>query len=150
MRAAHRAFALGLLLALSSLGSVAGSLPGLGDLEARLQLTQPQKTQFDAAAAATQRALLSVGVAALQMQVRISAELRKDAPDVDAILREQERAGAQMRPAFDEARTEWTRLYGMLSREQAAMARKEIDQRLSALEGALRELARTFRDQLKP
>lgn len=122
---------------------------GLGDLEARLKLTPEQKKQFDVAAAASKRALFSIGLAALQVQARLASELRKDVPDFDAVAREQEDAIAMVRPLFDEARSEWTRLYGTMSAEQAAIARTEIERRLGMLEGATRELARRFGDMLR-
>ncbi len=137
------------LLAFAACAQASAQGLGLGDLEARLQLTPEQKKQFDVAAAASKRALFSIGLAALQVQARLASELRKDVPDFDAVAREQEDAIAMVRPLFDEARAEWTRLYATMSAEQAAIARAETERRLGMLEGATRELARRFGDMLR-
>ena len=149
MRGLLRAFLAALLLAASSGALAQSTLLPLGDLEARLKLTPDQKAQFDTAAAASKRALFSIGLAALQVQARLASELRKDVPDFDAVAREQEDAIAMVRPNFDEARAEWTKLYATMSAEQAAIARTEIDRRLGMLESATRELARRFGDMLR-
>ena len=53
-----------------------------------------------------------------------------------------------MRPQFEEARTEWTKLYGMLSTEQAAVAREYVDRQLRNLESAAGDLLRLLRDKM--
>lgn len=148
MRSALRAFLAALLLAVSCGALAQGTLLPLGDLEARLKLTPEQKAQFDAAAGASQRALFAIGLAALQMKVRIATELAKDRPDPDAILREQDAVAAQVRPQFDEARAEWTKLYGMLNTEQAAVAREYVDRQLRNLESAAGDLLRLLREKM--
>jgi hypothetical protein len=148
MRAALRAFFAALLLAASCGAFAQSTLLPLGDLEARLKLTPAQKAQFDAAAAVSQRALFSIGLAALQMKVRIATELAKDRPDTDAILREQDAAAALVRPQFEEARAEWTKLYGMLSTEQAAVAREYVDRQLKTLEAAAGDILRLLREKM--
>ena len=148
MRASFRAFVAGLLLALSPGAPAQGTLLPLGDLEARLQLTPEQKAQFDAAAASSQRALLAVGLAALQMKTRIGTELGKDRPDPDAILREQDEIGARLRAPFDEARAAWIKLYGMLNAEQAKVAREYVDRQLGALERTAGEFLQRLRERM--
>jgi hypothetical protein len=148
MRCAFRAVLAGLLLAVACGALAQGTLLPLGDLEARLKLTADQKAQFDAAAAASQRALFAIGLAAIQMKARIATELAKDRPDPDAILREQDAVAAMVRPQFDEARAEWTRLYGMLSTEQAAVAREYVDRQLKNLESAAGDIVRLLRGKM--
>jgi hypothetical protein len=146
-RSLLRALACALLLVAVGGAWGASWLP-LGELEARLQLTPAQKAQFDAASAASQRALFAIGLAALQLQARIRTELGKDMPDVEGLLRDQDDAAAILRPQFEEARAEWAKLYGMLDARQSKIAREEIDARLAALERAAGELVRTLRDKL--
>ena len=148
MRTALRAFFAAFLLAVSWGALAQGALLPLGDLEARLKLTPEQKGQFDAAAAASQRALFAIGLAALQMKVRIATELAKDRPDPDAIVREQDAVAAMIRPQFEEARLEWTRLYGTLSTEQAVVAREYVDRQLRNLESAAGDLLRLLREKM--
>jgi hypothetical protein len=148
MRGLLRAFVAALLLAASCGALAQGTLLPLGDLEARLKLTPAQKGQFDAAAAASQRALFAIGLAALQMKARIAAELAKDRPDPDAIMREQDAIAGMIKPQFEEARTEWTKLYGMLSTEQAAVAREYVDRQLRNLESAAGDLLRLLREKM--
>jgi hypothetical protein len=148
MRGLLRAFLAAVLLAFSCGATAQGTLLPLGDLEARLKLTPEQKGQFDAAAAASQRALFAIGLAALQMKVRIASELAKDRPDPDAIMREQDAIAGMIRPQFEEARTEWTKLYGMLSTEQAAVAREYVDRQLRNLESAAGDLLRLLREKM--
>ena len=148
MLSAFRAFVAGILLALSLGAPAQGTLLPLGDLEARLQLTPEQKAQFDAAAASSQRALLAIGLAALQMKMRIGTELGKDRPEPDAILREQDAIGAQLRAPFDEARAEWAKLYGMLNAEQAGVAREYVDRQLAVLERTAGELMHRLRERM--
>ena len=120
----------------------------LGDLEAKLRLTPAQKAQFDAASAATQRALFAIGLAALQMKGTLALELQKDKPDLDALAREQEAAAQLVRPQFEAARVEWAKLYGLLDAEQAAIARQEIDRKLRQLEEIAGGIVRMLREKL--
>lgn len=145
---ALRSIAALLLLALSFGAAAQSSLLPLGDIEARLKLTPAQKTRFDAAAAASQRALVAIGLAALQMKMRIATELARDRPDPDAILREQEAAGALVGPHLEEARLAWMALYGTLSKEQVAVAREYVDRQLALLERAAGDIVRQLRERM--
>jgi len=147
-RALLRVFFLGLILLPGTGALAAGGSLNLGDLETRLQLTPEQKVQFDAALASSKQALFSLGIAAMQMQVRIASELSKANPDPDAIRREQDEVAKVVQPAFAAARTEWEKLYAMMSAEQAAMARTEVERRLAQLEIVASELTRTLREKL--
>ena len=142
---ALRTFFVSAALALAAITAQA-SMPsfGFGDLEQSLRLTPEQKTQFDAAVAATQRALLSMALVGWQMKDRLGAELAKPRPDLDAIARAQDDAIEQTRPAFKEARVEWARLYAMLDPEQVRVARAYVEDRLEMLERATRAAAEAF------
>ncbi|HXS53587.1 MAG TPA: hypothetical protein VN782_13725 [Usitatibacter sp.] len=122
------------LLLLGSAFAHASSLPGFDDLERSLRLDAVQKAQFDVAVGATQRALVSVGLGALELKARIAAELAKPAPDVDEIARAQEQIVEQSRPLFREAHREWERFFAMLDREQERRARALIGKKLAQLE----------------
>jgi len=145
LRSFLAAFALMLAPALAH----AAMLPGIGELERSLRLDAHQKAQFDVAVQATQRALVSVGFAALQVKASIAAELGKDHPDLNALARAQEEAIERTRPLFREARREWERLYAMLDPQQVRKARAYVDAKLDGLErlgSALGEmLAESFR-----
>lgn len=145
---ALRGLAAFLLVALPLLAQAQLSLVVPKDLEERLRLTPPQKAQFDRASSATQTALFSIGLAAMQMKARLATELAKDRPDFDALLREQDEALGLVRPNFEIARKEWSAFYALLSAEQAKVAREEIDRRLGALESGVGDLARALREKL--
>lgn len=120
--------------------SARASVPsfGFGDLERSLRLTPEQKTQFDAAVAATHRALLSVTLVGWEMKDRIGAELAKPRPDPEAFARIQDDAFEQTRPLFKEARVEWARLYAMLDPQQVRIARTYVEEQFEVLERAFR------------
>lgn len=138
-----RSFLVALALCIAPVLAHAGMLPGIGELERSLRLDPHQKAQFDIAVGATQRALLSIAFAGLQVKASIAAELAKDRPDLGAIARAQEDAIEQARPLFRDARREWERLYATLDPRQVRMARAYVDEKLARLERfgtALREL----------
>jgi hypothetical protein len=131
------------LLFLASALAHASLLPGAEELERSLKLNAAQKAQFDAAVAATQRALLSVAFGGLQLKARIAEQLASPQPDLNELARAQEEIIAQSRPLFGEARREWERLYAMLDPRQVRMARAYVEEKLAKLErlgAALRDL----------
>ena len=134
-----------------SLAASAQSLsgPDFGDLEAKLRLTPVQKAQFDVAVGATHRAMLATGLVAMEMKARLAQELAKDRPDLGRLLADPDDLLSQVRPQWNEAHEEWTRLYGMLDARQVAIARDYIERRLGALEG-MGDLLKGFRDRLSP
>lgn len=121
------------LLLASALAHASG-LPGFDDLERSLRLNSLQKAQFDVAVGATQRALVSVGLGALELKGRIADELAKPSPDVSEIARAQEQIVEQSRPLFREADREWERFFAMLDREQERRARALIGEKLKELD----------------
>jgi len=129
-----RSLLLAACLALLALASHASALSGFDDLEKSLHLNPVQKAQFETAVAATQRALLSVGLAVLQMKGRIAEELAKPKPDLGALARAQDDVVEQSRPLFREARDEWARLYAMLDPDQVAATRAFVEEKLRRLE----------------
>lgn len=128
---ALRAF-LGIVLLAVSFGAAA-QIEGFDRLEKQLKLKPHQKEQFDKASAATQRALVSSALAALQLKEKLRDELSKNRPDVGALLAAQDAAFEQNRPLFREARDEWVRLYALLDDDQVAIAKSFIDEKLSKL-----------------
>lgn len=124
--------------------------PRYDELEARLKLNPAQKAQFDIARAATQRALLSIGLVVLEVKGRLAAELAKDRPDFEFLARDPEALVAQVRPHFREARTEWSRLYATMDDDQVAIARDYMDKQFARLEKIGVELLNLFRERLRP
>lgn len=104
-----------------------------GQLEKKLQLKPAQKAQFDKASSATQRALVSSAMAAMDLKNRLQAELMKPMPDFGALIASQEAAVEMNRPLFREAKDEWVRLYELLDDGQTAMARKYLEEKLRGL-----------------
>jgi hypothetical protein len=131
--------------------SARASMPsfGFGDLEQSLRLTPEQKTQFDAAVAATHRALLSVTLVGWEMKDRVGAELAKPRPDPDSLARIQEDALEQTRPLFREAHVEWARLYAMLDPHQVRIARAYVEEKFEVLERATRAAVDEMSRQLQ-
>jgi hypothetical protein len=129
----HALFAAAALLLASALAH-ASSLPGFDDLERSLRLDAIQKAQFDLAVNATQRALVSVGLGALELKARIAGELAKRSPDLNELARAQEEIVDRSRPLFREAHRQWERFFAMLDREQERRARAVIGRKLEELE----------------
>lgn len=124
--------------------------PRYDELEARLRLNPAQKEQFDVARAATQRALLSIGLVVLDIKGRLATELAKDRPDFEFLTRDPDALVAQVRPHFREARTEWARLYAMMDDDQVAIAREYMDKQFTRLEKIAVEIVNLMRDRLRP
>ncbi len=118
----------------SSASQAAGTLLGFDELEGSLRLDRAQKAQFDAAVAATRRALLSVALAGLELKVRIAEELAKPKPDLDALARAQEEGIERSRPLFREARREWERFYATLDPSQVRRVKRFVEGKLRQLE----------------
>ncbi len=125
-----RAFWAALLLALS-FGANAGPLDrDFQKLEKQLHLTLPQKQQFDVAVGATQRALVAVAMAGMQIQERVKAEFAKPRPDLNILYDIHEQMIEQQKPLFREARDEWSKFFALLDDEQLRIAKRYIEDRL--------------------
>ena len=98
-----------------------------------LQLRPAQKAQFDVAVAASQRALMSVALAGLQVKERLSAEIAKPMPDLNVLYRLHEEAIELAGPNFRDARDEWERLFRTLDRAQVDAAKRFLKEQLGAL-----------------
>jgi hypothetical protein len=108
--------------------------PHFEELEAKLHLKPAQKVQYDLAVAATQRALLAIGLSAMEFKARFADEMRKNAPDLEALLRMPVELGMMVKPQVREAQGEWNRLFAMLDDEQVAIARVEVERQLGRLD----------------
>jgi hypothetical protein len=124
--------------------------PPFDELEARLRLNPAQKEQFDVAKAATQRALLSIGLVVLEMKGRLASELSKNRPDFESLARDPDALVAQVRPHFREARDEWARLYAMMDDDQVAIARDYMDKQFAQLEKIAVQILGLVRERLRP
>lgn len=122
----------GLMLAVAG-NAAAVSMPRFEKLEERLKIRPEQKEQFDLAVAATQRALLAVGLTAMQLKERLGQELLKPRPDLRSLLESHQAMIEQTRSMFREAREEWLRLYALLDDEQVAIAKSFLDEHLGRL-----------------
>lgn len=124
-----RAF-LALVLVGFSLGAFAQSMPNFDELEKRLHIRPDQKDQYDLAVGATKRALLSVGLAAMQMKDALVQELAKPRPDFRELARRQNQLIDDQRPLFREAGEQWRRLYGILDPRQVDTVRDFLRENL--------------------
>jgi hypothetical protein len=130
--------------ALFSAEVAARPLEGLRELERQLQLRPEQKAQFDVAAAATQRALVSSALSGVEFKERVARELMRPRPDLAELFAAQEAMVEQNRPLFRTAREEWVRLYAMLDEEQVRIAKAYVERTLLGVES----LAEAFRRHL--
>lgn len=129
---------------LVSTQAAARPLEGLRELERQLQLRPEQKAQFDVAAAATQRALVSSALSGVEFKERVARELMRPRPDLAELFAAQEAMVEQNRPLFRTAREEWVRLYAMLDEEQVRIAKAYVERTLLGVES----LAEAFRRHL--
>jgi len=127
-----RAF-LALMLVGLSLGASAQSMPNFDELEKRLHIRPEQKDQYDLAVGATKRALLSVGLAAMQMKDALVQELAKPRPDFRELARRQNQLIDDQRPLFREAGEQWRRLYKVLDPGQVDAVRDFLRENLGRL-----------------
>jgi hypothetical protein len=108
-------------------------VPDFNKLERQLRLRPAQKAQFDVAVEASQRALMSVALAGLQVKERLSAEIAKPLPDLNVLYRLHEEAVELAAPNFRDARNEWDRLFRTLDRSQVDAAKRFLKEQLGAL-----------------
>lgn len=141
-------FAAAAALAMVSLGASATRMEGLQQLERQLRLNPEQKAQFDVAAAATQRALVSSALSGMEFKERIGRELMRPRPDLEVIFQAQEAMVEQNRPLFRSARDEWVRLYAMLDEDQVKIAKAYVERTLLGVE-SLAESFRRFLGQMR-
>ena len=138
-RAPGLSFLLAALLALCApAAAYTIEVPDFNKLERELRLKPAQKAQFDVAVRASQRALMSVALAGLQVKERLAEELAKPLPDLNALYRAHEEVVEMAAPSFREAHAEWERLYAMLDRAQVAAAKRFIQERLGIFAHAWR------------
>ncbi|MEO7741569.1 MAG: hypothetical protein ABIR98_01355 [Usitatibacter sp.] len=136
------------LLLLIPLAASAASLPGFDELERALRLNPHQKQQFDVAVNATQRAMVAIGLGALQAKTRVTQELLKERPDPDALFMAQEELIDFAKPHMRGARDEWLRLYALMDDDQVRIARAFIEDKLRRLEAVGEHLGRSLSDML--
>lgn len=102
-------------------------------LRRSLHLRSEQREQFDAAVAATQRALLAVALSGMQLKQGLEEELSKPKPDLGALARAQDQLFEDTRPLFREAGEAWRKLYTALDDGQVAIAKSFIEENLGRL-----------------
>jgi hypothetical protein len=129
---------------LVSFGAAARPMESLRELERQLRLRPDQKAQFDVAAAATQRALVSSALSAVEFKERVGRELMRSRPDLAELFAAQEAMVEQNRPLFRAAREEWLRLYATLDEDQVRIAKAHVERLLLGVE----TLAESFRRYL--
>jgi hypothetical protein len=121
------------LLFTASLGAAAAALPRFDQLEQKLNLRPEQKAQFDIAVASTQRALLAVALAAMQIKQQLSDELAKPLPDFSTLANAHAAVVEQNRPLFKAAGDEWKKFYALLDDDQLVIAKKYLKENLEDL-----------------
>ena len=146
---AIRRFLLLLVALLVALPAAAQERLGFEGLERSLRLNPYQKQQFDAAVAATQRAMVAIGLGALQAKSRLAQELLKDRPDPKALLMAQDELVEFSKPHVKAAREEWMRFYAMLDEEQVRIARNFVEEKLRLLERLGEHLGRHVEEALR-
>jgi hypothetical protein len=112
------------LLATVAMGACAIEMPRFEQLERQLKIRPEQKEQFEMAVGATKRALLSVGLSAMEMKQRLAEELLKPNPDFSRLFDNADRAFEQQTPLFKEAALEWKRLYAQLDDKQVETVKR--------------------------
>ena len=135
-----------LIFALLAPGWAAAQLPGFGfeGLEVSLKLTPYQKQQFDVAVTATQRAMIAIGLGAIQAKSRVAQELLKEKPDPDAFFMAQEEMVEFSKTHVRNARDEWLRLYALMDEDQVRTARTFVEEKLKLLEKVGEQLMRSL------
>jgi hypothetical protein len=128
-----RAALAALTLAFCAGAIAAPTMPRFDQLEQRLHIRPDQKGQFDAAVAATQRALLAVAVSALEFKERLDRELAKPRPDFGIFFDAQQDLIERNRPLFEEAAREWQRLYALLDDKQVEVVKAFLRENLGNL-----------------
>jgi hypothetical protein len=123
-------FAVPLFLACVALGASA-AMPNFDQLEKKLKIRPEQKEQYDLAIGATKRALLAIGLTAMQLKERLATELAKPNPDFAALLRSHQEILEQSRPQFKEAGEQWKKLYALLDPDQVEIAKSFVRENLS-------------------
>jgi hypothetical protein len=118
-------------------------------LEQSLRLNPIQQQQFDIAVKATQRALLSIGLGALQMKTALGRELLKDRPDPRALELAQDELVEMSRPHVRAAKDEWLRFYSLLDDEQVGIARALVEEKLRQMERLAEHLSRYLTERLQ-
>ena len=138
-----RRFVMAVAAFLASLASPAFAAdPGIQALERSLKLNPVQQQQFDVALQATQRAMLAIGLGALQLKTRLGMELLKDRPDAQALAQAQDELVETSRPLVRNARDEWMRFYSMLDDDQVGAARGYMEERLRKLDQLAEKIIR--------
>ena len=118
-------------------------------LEKALKLTPYQKNRFDHAVRATQKAMVAIGLAALQAKTRVATELLKDRPDPNALTITQDELVEFTKPYVREARDAWSQFYVTLDDEQVRIARDAIEDKLRKLEQVGRHLSQLLAEKLQ-
>jgi len=129
MRTPFRAL-LALIVLTLSLGAAAQSFPELDQLEAKLGIRPDQKRQYDVTIAATKRALIAAGLAAVQMKDDIAKEMAKKDPDYVMLVFRQKALLEQQKPLFEEAGREWEKLFKQLDDRQLRVAKGWLHENL--------------------
>ena len=122
---------------------------GFEGLERSLRLNPYQQQQFDAAVAATQRAMVAIGLGAIQAKSRLAQELLKDRPDPEALRLAQDELVDFAKPHVRAAHDEWRRLYALMDDDQVRIARAFVEEKLRKLEEVGAYLGRHLQERLQ-
>lgn len=144
-----RRFLLLLAVFLVALPAAAQGKFGFEGLERSLRLTPHQRQQFDVAVTATQRAMVAIGLGALQAKSRLTQELLKDRPDPNALLLAQDELVEFSKPHVKAAREEWVRLYATLDEDQVRIAREFVEEKLRLVEELGQHLGQYIEERMR-
>ena len=129
MRTPFRAL-LALIVLTLSFGAAAQPFPELDQLEAKLGIRPDQRRQYDVTVAATKRALIAAGLAAVQVKDAIAREMAKKDPDYITLVLTQRDVLERQKPLFEEAGREWEKLFKQLDDRQLRVAKGWLHENL--------------------
>ena len=122
---------------------------GFDGLEETLRLNPWQKERFDVAVLSTQRAMVAIGLGAIQVKARLAQELLKDRPDPNALMIAQDELVEFSKPHIKRARDDWRRFYETLDDHQVRTARAFVEEKLRLLEKAGEHLAQLLSERMR-
>jgi hypothetical protein len=115
-------------------GAPPAGLAMLVQIEGALDLSAPQKIQFDIAAAATRQAFDAARTRHDQATAVVDAEMAKARPDFTALANYQDAQVEAGRAVHVATRAEWLKLYAMLDDAQASVVKAFLQEHMMRID----------------
>ena len=115
-------------------GTPSAGLAMLVQIEGALNLSAPQKAQFDIAAAATRQAFEATRTRHEQATAVVEAEMARSRPDFSALASYQDAQVDAGRAVHDATRAEWLKLYAMLDDAQASVVKAFLQEHMMRID----------------